>query len=75
MSTASTASTLATTSNSPATSAPEDPFKKYLDPNKFWNHGDNPALKNFARIVQENTKDSKWLDPRTFVVYRGQRYS
>lgn len=23
----------------------------YLDPLKFYNHGDNPALKNFMKIV------------------------
>lgn len=34
----------------------KEPLETYLDPLKFYNHGDNPALKNFMRIALENSR-------------------
>ena len=49
-------------------------MENYLDENKFYNHGDNPALKHFMQIVLENTKNGEFIDKRTYVVDRGQRF-
>jgi len=46
-----------------------------LDPNKYYNHGDNPAMKKFLQIAMENAKGSKYIDHRTYFVDNGQRYS
>lgn len=48
-------------------------IQPYLDPLKFYNHGDNPVLKNFMKIALENSKDGYVIDHRTFVVDKGQR--
>ena len=45
-----------------------------LDPNKYYNHGDNPAMKKFIQIAMENAKGSKYIDHRTYFVDNGQRY-
>ncbi len=45
-----------------------------LDPNKYYNHGDNPAMKKFLQIAMENAKGSKYIDHRTYFVDNGQRY-
>jgi hypothetical protein len=51
----------------------EDPIQPYLDPLKFYNHGDNPAMKNFMKIALENSKDCIVIDHRTFAIDKGQR--
>lgn len=45
-----------------------------LDPTKYHNHGDNPAMKKFLQIAMENAKGSKYIDHRTYFVDNGQRY-
>jgi hypothetical protein len=50
-----------------------DAVQPYLDPLKFYNHGDNPAMKNFMKIALENSKDGKVIDHRTFAIDKGQR--
>ncbi len=50
-----------------------EPIEPYLDPLKFYNHGDNPAMKNFLKIAMENTKDGRVIDHRTYVIDKGQR--
>jgi hypothetical protein len=44
-----------------------------MDPLKFYNHGDNPALKNFMKIAMENNKGGRIVDHRNFIFFRGQR--
>ena len=46
----------------------------YLDELKYWNHGDNPAFKKFARIAAENMRGKELVDHRTHVISRGVRY-
>ena len=53
---------------------PNTPLEDYLDPLKFYNHGDNPALKDFMKIAMENARDGKTIDHRTFFIDKGQRY-
>ena len=31
--------------------APSEPVETFEDPNYFYNHGDNPAFKNFMKIA------------------------
>lgn len=58
-----------------ASKVPNEPIEPYLDPLKFYNHGDNPAMKNFMKICMENVKDGKFIDHRSLVIDKGQRYS
>lgn len=44
------------------------------DPNKYYNHGDNPAMKKFLQIAMENAKGSQYIDHRTYFIDNGQRY-
>ena len=53
--------------------APVQPLETYTDEYKFYNHGDNPALKNFMKIVMENTRNGYFVDKRTYVLDKGQR--
>ena len=46
----------------------------YFDELKYWNYGDNPMLKKFMKIGQENLRGGEMVDHRTFVLDRGQRY-
>lgn len=46
----------------------------YLDPLKFYNHGDNPAMKKFMKIALENSREGKIIDHRTLIIDKGQRY-
>lgn len=50
-----------------------EPIEPYLDPLKFYNHGDNPAMKSFLKIAMENSKDGRVIDHRTYVIDKGQR--
>lgn len=54
---------------------PNEPIEPYLDPLKYYNHGDNPALKNFMKIAMENSKNGGAVDMRTYAIDRGQRYN
>ena len=49
-------------------------FEPYMDELRYWNHGDNPALKKFMKIGMENTKGRQIVDHRTHVLDRGVRY-
>ena len=53
---------------------PKTPLEVYTDPLKFYNHGDNPALKNFMKIAMENARGGEVIDHRTFFIDKGQRY-
>jgi hypothetical protein len=53
---------------------PTEPLETFLDPLKFYNHGDNPAMKNFMKIAMANAQDGKVIDHRTYVIDQGQRY-
>lgn len=53
----------------------QEQIEPYLDPLKFYNHGDNPAMKNFIKIAMANVKDGKVIDHRSFVIDKGQRYA
>ena len=57
-----------------ASKVPNEPIEPYLDPLKFYNHGDNPAMKNFMKIAMENVKDGRFIDHRSLVIDKGQRY-
>ena len=46
----------------------------YMDELRYWNHGDNPAFKKFAKIVMENTRGKRAIDHRTHVIDRGVRF-
>ena len=48
----------------------EEQRKALYDPNTFYNHGDNPALKRLTEIMVENTAEGKQIDHRTYVVNR-----
>ena len=39
--------------------ASETEIKKLYDPNTFYEHGDNPALKKFIEIMSENVRQGK----------------
>ena len=56
-----------------ASKVPNEPIEPYLDPLKFYNHGDNPAMKNFMKIAMENVKDGRFIDHRSLVIDKGQR--
>lgn len=49
-------------------------LEEYSDPLKFYNHGDNPVLKNFMKIALENSRENKMIDHRTLIFDKGQRY-
>ena len=53
---------------------PATPLETFMDPLKFYNHGDNPAMKNFMTIAMENAREGKIIDHRTFFIDKGQRY-
>ena len=46
----------------------EAEIKKLYEPEAFWEHGDNPAMKKFMTIMVENTKQGKAPDYRTYVI-------
>ncbi|KAL4490238.1 hypothetical protein ABPG72_004277 [Tetrahymena utriculariae] len=48
--------------------ASEEELKKLYDPNTFYEHGDNPAFKQFMNIAVENLREGKLTDHRTYVV-------
>lgn len=52
---------------------PKTPLEDYLDPLKFYNHGDNPAMKNFMKIAMENAREGRVIDHRTTFIDKGQR--
>ena len=52
---------------------PTTPLEDYTDPLKFYNHGDNPAMKNFMKIAMENGREGKVIDHRTFFIDKGQK--
>ena len=54
--------------------APKEEVQKLYDPNAFFNHGDNPALKKFMEIMVENNREGKLQDHRTFVKERATKY-
>lgn len=45
----------------------EEEIKKLYDPNFFYEHGDNPALKKFMEIMVENHREGVLEDTRTYV--------
>ena len=49
-------------------------LEPYMDELRYWNHGDNPAFKKFAKIAMENTRGKQLVDHRTHVLDRGVRY-
>ena len=48
-------------------------LEPYMDELRYWNHGDNPAFKKFAKIAMENTRGKQLVDHRTHVLDRGVR--
>ena len=49
------------------------PVKPFFHENYFYNHGDNPAMKNFIKIAQANQQDGVFLERRTYVIDRAVR--
>jgi hypothetical protein len=39
--------------------ASSEELSKLYDPNYFYEHGDNPAMRHFVNIMQENVKGGK----------------
>lgn len=54
--------------------ASEEELKKLYDPNTFFEHGDNPAFKQFMNISVENLREGKLTDHRTYVVDTYKKY-
>lgn len=54
----------------PKKTASKEQIKELYDPNYFYDHGSNPALKKLMEIMVENNKEGKLLDHRTYVVDR-----
>lgn len=46
-----------------------------IGPVKYYNYGDNPAMKKFLQISMENAKGGKYIDHRTYFVDFSQRYN
>ncbi len=51
----------------PKVKAPEEEIQKLYDPNTFYEHGDNPAMKKFMSIMVENNRQGLLNDFRTHV--------
>ena len=47
--------------------------EEMLDPERYHNHGDNPAMKKFLQISMENAKGKQYIDHRTYFIDQGQR--
>lgn len=54
--------------------ASEEELKKLYDPNTFYEHGDNPAFKQFMNLSVENLREGKLTDHRTYVVDTYKKY-
>lgn len=55
--------------------ASEEEIKKLYDPNTFYEHGDNPAYKQFMNLSVENLREGKLTDHRTYVLDKGTKYN
>jgi len=55
--------------------ASEEELKKLYDPNTFYEHGDNPAFKQFMNLSVENLREGKLTDHRTYVVDTYKKYA
>lgn len=44
------------------------------EPDAFYTHGDNPALKRFMSIAQQNNQDGVVMDHRTLIIDRARRF-
>lgn len=40
----------------------------FYNPETFWQYGDNPAHKNYIRMAQENLREGKMIDHRTYFI-------
>jgi hypothetical protein len=45
----------------------KEEIDQLYDPNFFYEHGDNPAMKKFMEIMVENQREGVVEDTRTFV--------
>lgn len=43
------------------------------EPDAFYTHGDNPAMKRFMSMAAENAKDGLLMDHRTLIIDRARR--
>lgn len=55
--------------------ASEAEIKKLYDENTFYEHGDNPAYKQYMNICVENMREGKLTDHRTIVLDKGNKYT
>jgi hypothetical protein len=46
----------------------EEDIKALLDPDFFYNHGDNPAYKKLIEVVRANTYDGKIPEYRSTIL-------
>ena len=53
--------------------ASEAEIKKLYDPETFYDHGDNPALRKFMDIMTENVQQGRLPDYRTYTVENYQK--
>jgi hypothetical protein len=46
----------------------KEDIEKLYEPDAFYEHGDNPALKRFMEISVENLREGRLPDYRTYVI-------
>ena len=54
--------------------ASEAEIKKLYDPNTFYEHGDNVAMKKFMEIATENCQQGRLIDHRTYFKDKLQKF-
>lgn len=57
-----------------ATAPTKEEISRLYDPDFFYEHGDNIALKKFMLIAQENIREGKMIDYRTPVLEKYTKY-
>lgn len=53
---------------------PEEAVLKLYEPERFYSHGDNPAMKRYMSLAVENCARGEVLDMRTYFIDQGKRY-